>query len=816
MIETTPLFDGELSLLVGGVELADAADGLRFSTTDPGGFGECSFKLPCEDHTGPFHPSVARGADVLLTHDGHTLFEGIVTNEVGVGSVREGEASYDVAAAGKWYAASLREDATLMLCDSDLSQWQTSTRGQPNAFTIDSDGRLALVATAGRALNGGNGCSLYYWLHEGLSPESDAIDHIVFRLGDYEESGRGLDLALSSNFRVSIRSGDNPFGSLTQARLIEPPAQVAAGTIYRVPESPGESLPLPARCVDIRFWVNAASTPAADRYLVISEMYVMTSDAYIPLTSVVGSIMNELIDAARVTTAVAHGLHVGDRVYMYGTGVTAYNGIWTVQEVLSDTQFTIDTVSGHTASGGTLERLPSPVDAMAMIGEGIGGGAVVTDETSYRDSLSVPAVVRPYTSWASAMDELEQQFSVPQSWGWWDDGEYRQTSIVEPQTGYYEVDATHPLVEYDVRRLDEGNPDFVRVLYRLAYATGANAMRLRVTYEPSGGGTPQSITCPLVFDGRLRSAHNTYATALAGGANVDTVVDTEERMYLGQNRAAKSPRFRLHECFVEFDISVIPAGATVLAASLSSVIHTKVTGGSTFRMHAFHHSVARPFTAAAWRTPLQLAGSPMVATLNVRDAREGRRATWDSIGLATLIGGLLPTETYLRLALVSNRQANEVVPSGSEYASLWTDDGDAGPYPLTGQVVQTVVSADHVDTDTPEDGITPERVVVLDCSGITMSPADAQTIGEQYLRRIAQSGTITLALPWVDRQGDTAVRSAYIRAGEWIRETGVGELLHISATDYDVDDAVMTLTVGEDPDDWHERLARVEDLQDRR
>jgi len=129
--------------------------------------------------------------------------------------------------------------------------------------------------------------------------------------------------------------------------------------------------------------------------------------------------------------------------------------------------------------------------------------------------------------------------------------------------------------------------------------------------------------------------------------------------------------------------------------------------------------------------------------------------------------------------------------------------GGTSSYP-DGTVLQYVVSAagaDTVDWTTAN-----QRVAVLDMSDISMTEAQAANVGQQYLDwcgRNAYQGTITIRTPDTPLWGSGTVTTAYIRAGGWIQEVNADTgPLYISTTDYDVDSATMTLTIGEDADEF--------------
>jgi hypothetical protein len=486
-VDTRPLFDGLLSVTCISEDVAAVARNLRFSTTMPGGFGEASWRLPATSPFSAYSLSVVRGAPVVIEHDGQVLFEGTIVNDQAQATIDEGVAYYDVAAAGRWYDATQREDGMLAYCDMDFGQWELSTRGQPSAFDVDTDGRLAIVAQRGRQYNSpGGGAGPHYWMHKGLGDPDLRIDHLIFELGDYGDgNGRGLDLALAGDWRMSIQAGANPWDTALAAEdVYSPPQQVAAGTFYRSPnEGVGYTFPIQTQCVRFRLYPISDTTPTADRYLVVRRVWVMYTQHEKIVTSCSSA------TPSLVTTTTDHGLKVGDRVYIWGgTAAATYQGVHTVLSIPSSTTFTI-AVGGTAGAGGYAERIPSPVDAMVEIGEAIGAGTSTIDDDCYAAALPGTVMVRPYTRWSDALDELSRQFATPPLWAWWDSGDFTMDMLPASPSATYEVDTQDPGVIYDVHRETEAQPEFCRVLYRLDDVTSELHGQVVQTYVAANGSS---------------------------------------------------------------------------------------------------------------------------------------------------------------------------------------------------------------------------------------------------------------------------------------------------------------------------------------
>ena len=159
---------------------------------------------------------------------------------------------------------------------------------------------------------------------------------------------------------------------------------------------------------------------------------------------------------------------------------------------------------------------------------------------------------------------------------------------------------TRPLFDPGVWRAVRGQAPNGDAPTGAAY-TGLGQMQLRVTYTPNGGGAAVTVDCPLLMDGRLRSASNSYATAAAGGAAVDQATTTDDTLWVGSNKAGTSPVYRLHESFVSFSLAPIPAGATVVGAELTALPKRAANIGY---LEVLAYDWGSGLTSADWRTPV--------------------------------------------------------------------------------------------------------------------------------------------------------------------------------------------------------------------
>lgn len=182
------------------------------------------------------------------------------------------------------------------------------------------------------------------------------------------------------------------------------------------------------------------------------------------------------------------------------------------------------------------------------------------------------------------------------------------------------------------------------------------------------------------MDGRLRSASDSYATARNGGAAVDQVDTAGEFMYVGQNKAATSPLYRLHQGFVEFDFdtvgAVVPADATVEAVTLKATPMGLSTGGADFTIEASVFDFGASLEAADWRSSSQLAALTRVATKATAGLAVDVGFEFDDLALVDAVQAALAGRK-LRLVLASNRMRTATTPSGMEYVTLYSTEGSS-------------------------------------------------------------------------------------------------------------------------------------------
>jgi hypothetical protein len=405
----TPLFDGNLTVTIGGVDVTSALlPGLRYTTTAPGGFGECSMRLPAASPFGTYHAAVVQDADVDISHSSQVLFRGKVMNDLSRATISDGEAYYDVAGAGLYNVAGLAEDFCRVYQDTDLGQWFLSPTASKK-YETDTDGRLAIcagkTAATGDPFDAGRGASFIYWLNNGLGNPSDTIDHITLNLADYRGTGNGMDLAVSSSWVVRFQTSDSPWGTWTKSRYFTADGgaddyggPLAAGTALRIPAA--GSMPAGTQAVRMLFLPTSDATPTADRFVAIKNITVVSA----------------------------------------GTGADRVDEI--MWDIASDT-----------------------------------GLAAHNDTTSIGSDLTCDVSFRPYTTRAEALEQAASLHTDAFNWGFWYNGTdghtFETAAITATPAWWYAIDASTPGVTYDIHSQQEGQPDYIRILFKASEAIGS-------------------------------------------------------------------------------------------------------------------------------------------------------------------------------------------------------------------------------------------------------------------------------------------------------------------------------------------------------
>ena len=289
-------------------------------------------------------------------------------------------------------------------------------------------------------------------------------------------------------------------------------------------------------------------------------------------------------------------------------------------------------------------------------------------------------------------------------------------------------------------------------------------------------------------------------TAASGGGTFSVATD-DDILYVGSNKAASSPVYRLHESFVEFSLSNVPTDATVVSATITGMLKASVGSAAAGYVRVFTFNWGAALASSDWRAPVHLAALPVAALVQTAGQPLGTRLTFANADLVAQLQAALAARLW-RAVLADALMYEGFAPTVASYVGFYSEEGDTEPDPLVGQVVSTLVSAVGSDPGFEPDAA---RVAVLDLSQHLLSTADAQAEGARYLALLgsaAYHGRITVKAPTIGLHGGGTKLAAYVRAGETVKEQNAGVVLWIRAADYDADSSTLTLDVGVDPTEY--------------
>ena len=444
------------------VELAGApCEGLSLSNSGPGGFGGASWRLSTDDDAGPYHPLLAKGNLVTVTHGDPpvVLHEGEITGDVSHPISDGGKLYYDVSSAGLWWRAGQRKDFAAVLFDDDLAEWFPSPLAA-KGYTLDLDGRIFLAIEAKQVTESGKSAGVFYWLSDGLgSPYAEIREFLgVVRWSTPLSGGETnitLDYSVITPFGTGVAS---PWVNLRTW------AVGATTTGYALRQ---DLTGLNAKALRLRITVPGGT----DGFGVPREFEVWDP-------CVVCAPLREAAIAAistgnptTITTAVPHGLVTGDRVFIHGAnGAPKVDG-WRTVTVLSPTTFTVAVNVTTAGTAGTVCRAWRIDEAMAEV--------VASDELALTTGLAVDVdaapignvhwnlTARPHESRADTLNRWAMLSPEPFDYGFWDDRTFVIRPHVDPPPAarHFTVDATAAGVDVNVLREAEGVPGTIKLLY---------------------------------------------------------------------------------------------------------------------------------------------------------------------------------------------------------------------------------------------------------------------------------------------------------------------------------------------------------------
>lgn len=456
----------------GAVELAGApCEQLTISNCGPGGFGDASWRLATDDTEGPYHSLLVKGNLVTIKHGNPpvTLHEGEITKDVSHPVSDGGKLYYDVTSAGLWWRAGQRKDFATVLFDDDVGQWFVSPLAG-KGYTLDLDGRIFLGIEAKQVTEAGKSAGVFYWLSDGLGGYlSEIREFLGVVTWSTPTSGGATNITLDYSPVTPFGTGAaSPWVNLRTWAL----GQTTTGYALRQ-----DLRGLGATALRLRITVPDGT----DGFSVPREFEVWDPCVVCaPLREATITAVSKA-NPTVVTTATAHGLTPGDRVFIHGTNSTPKVDGWrTVQNVLSSTGFTVAVNVTTAGTTGTVVRAWRIDEAMAEVAAGVELGLTTGLAESVQSepigNVHWNLVARPYESRADTLNRFAMEHHEPFDYGFWDGRRFvvKPYSDPPPADRHFKVDATAAGVEVNVFRAVEDAPAAVRVLYSYRAHKDAN------------------------------------------------------------------------------------------------------------------------------------------------------------------------------------------------------------------------------------------------------------------------------------------------------------------------------------------------------
>jgi hypothetical protein len=467
-----PLPAGPLAVTIGGLDVTDVLlPGFSWSTTNPGGFGDATMQLPATNPWAPYDEAVVKGAAVTITHDGTTLYEGEVTNDVSHAIVEGGTIYYDVTCAGLWWKAGQRGDFCQVWTDDDYGQWFSKPTAA-KVYSLDTEGKLEVRIEKGQSAKGGSAASLYYWLSDGMGNPADSITFLIATVE--------VDTAVSATWHAKIQSSDSPWGTWTLEQEWHDEV-VSAGTPLFIPVT--------AQALRLSFFSDGDVSGATDdRFITLRRIAVCGND--VPVLAITDISKDS---PALVTTAIAHSLKVGDRVFIAeSNSVAVIDGWHIVASTPETTTFTMTGVNVLTTAGtgGFVVRALRVDEAMADVAVTAGLATSSSLQTDGIGNVNWGLNVRPHTSRAEAIDYLSMTHSAPIDYGFWDGAVFHcKERIASEGDSDILIDSSTPGIDFNVFQTAEDAPTVVKVLYKFRDVEGGSSTypdgTVLAVYRPS-------------------------------------------------------------------------------------------------------------------------------------------------------------------------------------------------------------------------------------------------------------------------------------------------------------------------------------------
>jgi hypothetical protein len=490
--DSNSLFDGTLKIMVGALDVTAAVlPSLTWSTTSPGGFGECQFQLPGDSPVwaySPYHSEVVKGAAVTITHGASpvTLFEGEITNDVSHASIEGGFASYDVTAAGLWWKAGLRKDYCQVWCDDDSAQW-FARESLPKQFEVDTEGKVKIGVSVETPVKANSHGYVYYWLDNGLGDPGATITAILGYLKNDIQTSAGT-------FVGKVQSSEDWVTWHDEVTWTDTYCAAAAPWYLAIDACDAKVIRFDLYST-VR-WANLDEDVAIE----LTRFSVITSANSNAVAAV------STANPAEITTSDAHDLQTGDRAFIIGTDTSPSVNGWQTVTRTGILTFTVPVnVTAVTTGTGQVHGAKPIADALSEIA--ITTGLATSSYLAVIGNGNWGLNVRPHMSRADAIETLAATNPEPIDYGFWDSKMFycQERPASPPANNDYIINTDAPGIDFNVFANTEDSPTVVCVLYLFR--------------DVDGGTSPY-------LDGTLRAVYRDVNGAFTGDwADASVVLD---------------------------------------------------------------------------------------------------------------------------------------------------------------------------------------------------------------------------------------------------------------------------------------------------
>jgi hypothetical protein len=509
-MSANPLFDGNLSLTVGGVEYTTKKIAItNCSDVAPGGDASLEFTLYLSATDSPFalatnHAELVTDAVVSLTHNGNPLFYGQVCNDPSIGFA--GDTAYvDVQCDGLLGKAGRNASGLWYWMDRSFDGWQFH-RSSYKQFSFDNVGRVFLACPKGLVVNdsGSQYAMAWYMPHGGLSGQQVGWVHFNWsaNLGNNTTTTWGAQMASST-------TGYND----SLAAWNAPPDWAPSGNAGGTGQSGGGTVAMPVGTNAVGFIIGPVTetTTGGERYLSVTGLTVGLGGPQFNITNV------SVANPTHITCDRPHGIPAGTSCTVVIGGLNIYGGQSQTTPAISGfytatyfdaTHFTIplSVTVGGAVTGYGCTQFPNGGDGsvdeyMTQVAMPSDNSLATSSSTSNITAATAEYVIRDPTTPADAISQLAALYTGRIDWRFrgqqWvcnpmlDPSTAGGRTSIRALSNCYLIDATTPGVTYDVHADPEASPTYVYVLYACQSDAVYPDGTVRGVYVPS---TPPSIT----------------------------------------------------------------------------------------------------------------------------------------------------------------------------------------------------------------------------------------------------------------------------------------------------------------------------------